>query len=170
MQIFEITDNVTFENVNVRTEKHGDENPLAVDIKLSGFFDAEELVPLFGIDDFNLEAFKKLFWDEEGHQLFHADHAISWDYKMEGMKVELLKDRATSGNTRVFLSEEAKVVRFRGVFTLAWGFLLTFTVQTEITPEDLGELSGYLTQKLIVSIAAIQGEMDFNSELEENDE
>lgn len=163
MEIFEVTDKMTFENVNVRTEKHGDEDVLAVDLKFSGYFTAEEIVPLFGIDNFDLEKFKDLFWDEEGHQLFHAEHAISWDYSLEGMKVELLKDRPTTGQVQVFVTNSAKIVRFHGLFSLAYGFNLTFTVQTEITSIALGELAAYLKDELIVAIEAIQGSLDLDS-------
>lgn len=152
MQLFEITDNVTFKHINVRTEPHGDEDVLAVDLKFTGFFDANELCPLFGVDEFDVQSFKELFWDKDGHQLFHADHGIHWDYRMEKMQVEILKDRATTGQVQVYITEDAKVVRFSGVFTLAWGFLLTFTVQTEIHPDDLGILSAYLNQGMMISI------------------
>ncbi len=77
MTTFKLDHAVTVKNVNGTNEHHGDDEKLLATLSVQGQFQVEDIQTLFGIDDMDAEAFKKIFWDKKGNRKTEKNHSIS---------------------------------------------------------------------------------------------
>lgn len=149
--MFKLATTCEIQNVNPRTEKHGDDDVLAIDIKCQATVDASELIQLFG---FNVspDDFKSLFWNESGHPKFAAEHAIKFDRKLENIEVKISES---------FIEKPKDVLFEYDTANLNEGhtFKTTFTVQCQVTEKQAGKLCGLLKDTVYLVAQEKQGEL-----------
>jgi len=154
MEQFNINELMRLINVNPRTEKHGEENVLAVDLSVKATFDVDDIKLLMPSVD--LAALKKTFWDKDGHP--HAEHHLKLITELKEFQVKLSK----SSNKKYLIDDAATVKGFKIEFNHGTTVNLSFNIQySHVDGKVIGNMSECLNDDIQVEIEQDpQKEMD----------
>jgi hypothetical protein len=108
---------VEITNVNIRVEKHGEEDVLAADVKVACRLGITELLPMFVAPDLTAEQLKAMFWTKKGDPFSMNKHVLRLDYKAPGLRFEISDDGPAiteSGEPeqrQVYVTRDARLVK-----------------------------------------------------------
>lgn len=152
----------TIASINPRAENHGEEHALTCDIKLQFVFGNkhlalldEKLLPLLyqqeehedpgeGQDTLDLEE------NALPHLRFPLLGALSWNYSGAGYTFHLIDERLNGDH--IIEVEDCKVNKFKIDCEEGGTINLSMMVQGNPTEETVGELCGYIKEKVRVSL------------------
>lgn len=151
---FNIDELMKLTNVNPRTEKHGDDDVLSVDLSVIATFDADDIALL--MTSIDMANFKKTFWHDSGFPI--AEHHLQLATVLEDFKVKLTKH---GSKIPALATEEATIKGFKIEFNHGTTVNLSFKIQCNSSGKSIGAVSECLNQDIQVEIeSGPQEEMD----------
>lgn len=150
---------VTVKHVSGSTEFHGEEEYLVGKIKLQGYFDVGQIKELFAAEDFDIDAFKMLFWNKDGERICKSDHKFTFGYQARGLRFEMLVKQFDESLKSVFMSRNATARSPVAEFSIHNQLQLTLTVSCNVTKDQIATMFEYLNHSVTVKLEPLQMDM-----------